>query len=40
MPRRCSLTELASELGVSPSTASGILRRGERQMITSSCWMR
>ena len=32
-PRTCTLTDLAAELGVHPSTLSGILRRAEAEMV-------
>ncbi|MFA9425635.1 helix-turn-helix domain-containing protein [Natronorubrum sp. A-ect3] len=34
VPRECTLAELASDLGIDKSTASGILRRGERRILT------
>ena len=34
VPWEWTLAELASELGIDKSTASGILRRGERRMLT------
>ncbi|MFP8954635.1 helix-turn-helix domain-containing protein [Natrialbaceae archaeon A-arb3/5] len=33
VPRNCTLAELAAELGIDKSTASGILRRGERRIL-------
>ncbi len=33
VPRACTLEELATELGVDKSTASGVLRRGERRVL-------
>ena len=34
VPRECTLEELADGLGIDKSTASGILRRGERRVLT------
>ncbi|WP_235019776.1 helix-turn-helix domain-containing protein [Natrialba sp. INN-245] len=33
VPRNCTLAELAADLGIDKSTASGILRRGERRIV-------
>ncbi|WP_338016482.1 helix-turn-helix domain-containing protein [Natrialba swarupiae] len=33
VPRNCTLAELATNLGIDKSTASGILRRGERRIL-------
>lgn len=33
VPRECTLEELAAELGIDKSTASGILRRGEHRIV-------
>ncbi|WP_255190899.1 helix-turn-helix domain-containing protein [Natronobeatus ordinarius] len=33
VPRECTLEELADDLGIDKSTASGILRRGERRVL-------
>lgn len=33
VPREQTLTELASEVGIDPSTASGVIRRAERQVV-------
>ena len=34
VPRECTLAELAADLGIDKSTASGILRRGEARIVT------
>jgi predicted DNA binding protein len=34
VPRECTLTELADHVGVDPSTASGVVRRGEARLVT------
>jgi len=33
VPRDCTLAELADEIGVDKSTASGVLRRGEARVL-------
>lgn len=33
VPRECTLSELASELGIDPSTASGVIRRAQERVM-------